>query len=83
MAYETPEEAARGDIPERFARVVWSERAGDRAVVLLEVNTSETPYYDISWCEREPDGWMASGSGADGTERPEEWSAWLAGEAQW
>lgn len=84
MAYETPEEAARGDIPERFARVVWCERSGDRAVVLLEVNTVKTPYYDITWCEQEPYGWLGGVSGnADGTERPDEWAAWLAGGERW
>jgi hypothetical protein len=37
--FETPEEAARLGTPERFARVVWIERSGDRAVVLLQMDS--------------------------------------------
>lgn len=38
--HESPEDAARGDVPERFAQVVHAERADDasRAVVVIETN---------------------------------------------
>jgi hypothetical protein len=51
--YATPQEAARGDIPERFTRVVWCEQSDDRAVVLLEVNAEPAQYFDLSFCCRE------------------------------
>ena len=53
---DTPEDAARGSIPERFTRVVWSERSGDRAVVLLEVNPEPAQYFDLSFC------WLEEGT---------------------
>ena len=74
-AYDTPEEAARGDIPERYARVVRVDHSSDgtRAVVLLATN--EPPvieYYGVS-CELEDgrwfgvDGWTAERIGAGQT----------------
>ena len=78
MGYETPEEAARGDIPERFIKVVWCERRGDNAVVLLQVST-DPPYFDLSRCGLGSRGWGAEVSGnASGNEQPEEFAYWLA-----
>jgi hypothetical protein len=69
--YDTPEQAARGDIPERYARVVRVDFSADgtRAVVLLATN--EPPaieYYGVS-CALEDgrwfgeDGWTVERSG--------------------
>lgn len=73
------EEAARGSIPERYARVLWVEVSGDRGAVLLEVNTQERPYYDISSCWLEDGEWLCDSAGANRDERPEDFAEWLAG----
>jgi hypothetical protein len=73
------EEAARGSIPERYARVLWSEVSVDRGAVLLEVNTTQQPYYDISWCWVEDGAWCCDSAGANGDERPEDCAEWLQG----
>ena len=60
--YATPEEAARGDIPERFSRVVGVEIApwGDHAVVLLRTNEGPaTELYQV-FCERASGGWSST-----------------------
>jgi hypothetical protein len=76
--YEAPAEAARGDIPEQFTRVVWTEIRGDRAVVLLRVSANP-PYVDLSRCERGPRGWYGGVSGnASSDERPDDFAHWLA-----
>jgi hypothetical protein len=78
----TPEEAARGTIPERFTRVVWCEQSGDRAVVLLEVNAEPAQYFDLSFCSLEDGAWVCEDSeGGMGDERPEHhrYREWLAG----
>jgi hypothetical protein len=75
--YGTPEEAARGDIPERFARIVWLDRSADRAVVLLEVN-SKPPYFDLARCWVEEGRWGCDSEGGTGDERPEQYAEWLA-----
>jgi hypothetical protein len=73
--YDTPDEAARGDIPERYARVVRVDYSshGTRAVVILATN--EPPvleYYGVS-CEVEGgrwfggDGWTVERVGAGQT----------------
>ena len=75
MGYETPEEAARGDIPKRYARVVRVDYSADgtRAVVLLATN--EPPvieYYGVR-CDLENgrwfpgDGWTVERIGAGQT----------------
>lgn len=75
---ETPEEAARLGIPERFARVVWVERSGDRAVVLLQMDSEESRIFDLSRCARGPEGWRCEVSGnADGSEEPSDYARWL------
>jgi hypothetical protein len=67
--YGTPEEAARGDMPERFARIVWLERSADRAVVLLEVN-SKPPYFDLARCWVEEGRWGCDSEGERVTSAP-------------
>jgi hypothetical protein len=75
---ESPEAAARGDIPEAFTKVIWCERRGDNAVVLLQVSANP-PYFDLSRCGCGPCGWVAEVSGnASGDEQPEEFALWLA-----
>lgn len=65
--YPTPEEAARGDIPERYARVLDVSIApwGGCAVVLLETN--EAPVVELYQvvCERDGSEWVA-GVGGNG-----------------
>ncbi len=72
------EEAARVSIPERYARVVWSLISGERGAVLLEVNTPEHPYYDISTRWLEDGEWLCDSAGARGDERPENFAEWLS-----
>lgn len=75
--YETPEGAARAGIPEHSARVVWSARSGGRAVVLFQLNSDESRYFDISLCVRGPRGWIYEVSGdADGSEQPANYAHW-------
>jgi hypothetical protein len=74
----TPEEAARGSIPAKFVRVVWSEQYGDRAVVLLQVNDNP-PYFDLNDCVLEDGKWLCDSSGGTGEEYPDEYRAWLEG----
>jgi hypothetical protein len=81
--HDTPEEAARAGTPERFTRVVWVERSGDRAIVLLQLDSEESGYFDVSRCVRGPRGWHYEVSGdADGSEQPADYEHWLeTGEA--
>jgi hypothetical protein len=76
--YDTPEEAARGDIPEKYApavRVEYSED-GSRATVLLATN--EPPaieYYEVR-CEFKDGKWFGGvGGNASGPEGEWPWSA--------
>jgi hypothetical protein len=76
--YDTPEEAARGDIPERYApalRVEYSED-GTQATVLLATN--EPPaieYYEVR-CMCENGRWFGGvGGNASGPEGEWPWSA--------
>ena len=70
--YDSPEEAARGDIPERYARVVRVDYSSDRTRAVVLLATNEPPvieYYGVS-CELEEgrwfggDGWTAGRIGA-------------------
>jgi hypothetical protein len=67
----TPEEAARGDIPERFARAlnVCLSPSGDYAVVLLETNNPPAVERYQVVCRREGGRWrgLAGGNGAGET----------------
>jgi hypothetical protein len=58
FGYPTPEEAARGDIPPDACRVVLSDGGEDHAWVRLQVSTNP-PYFDLNYCERVPNGWVA------------------------
>jgi hypothetical protein len=77
-ASRTPEEAARGDIPERYARALRVEYSDDgtRATVLLATN--EPPaieYYEVH-CVLENGEWMGGvGGNASGPEGELPWSA--------
>lgn len=71
--HTTPEEAARGDIPPRFARVVGLDIDGDTATVTLLTN--EAPWFEPYQvgCELHDGRWFASwGSGGFQTGTPEE-----------
>jgi hypothetical protein len=60
--YATPEEAARGDIPERFVRVVGVVVRGDEAVVAQLTN--DGPYeVETAWVHRQQGGWTCGQSG--------------------
>ena len=58
---ESLEEAARGDIPPRFATVVGSRVSGDTTIVWLLTN-DEPPFeaYDV-YCERRNGRWCRDG----------------------
>jgi hypothetical protein len=63
-AYATPGRAARGDTPERFARVVGVVVRGDRAIVALRMNDRPAYEIDTTYCERGADGlWYATSGG--------------------
>jgi hypothetical protein len=61
----TPEEAARGEIPERYARVLATAVApdGNHAVVLLGTNEPPKLYPYQVVCGRGEDGWVEGVSG--------------------
>ena len=62
--WATPEEAARGDMPERFVTVLGVREDGDSAVVWMLTNDAP-PYepYTVE-CDRE-DGFWVAGSGVN------------------
>jgi len=70
MHYPTVEDAARGDIPERYARVldVALAPSEDRAVILLEMN--EPPAVELYQviCKLEAAGWTWVSGGNGGGE---------------
>jgi hypothetical protein len=59
--YDSPEEAARGDIPERFAAVLDVRVEGDTAHVWLLTNDRPTfePYEEV--CVRRGSRWFPDG----------------------
>jgi hypothetical protein len=59
----TPEEAARGDVPTRFVRVVGVVIRGDIAIVAQLMN--DRPPYEVetAYCSREGPGWLEGSSG--------------------
>jgi hypothetical protein len=63
----TPEEAARGDVPQKFVRVVGVVVRGDQAIVAQLMN--DVPVYEVetAFCHREPDGLWVEGSSGNGT----------------
>lgn len=59
--YDSPEEAARGDIPEQYATVVGIRIDGDSAHVWLVTNDRPTfEGYEVD-CVREDGKWFAEG----------------------
>jgi hypothetical protein len=63
--YLTAEEAARGDIPERFAQIiaVWYAPSGDRATVELMTNEPPATHAITCECYREDGRWFADTAG--------------------
>lgn len=57
-AFDTPEEAARGDIPARFIRVVGVVVRGDEAIV-AQLQNDKPPYHpETTLCTREDGKWV-------------------------
>jgi hypothetical protein len=56
----TPEEAARGDVPAEFVKVIAVVVRGDEAIVAQLMNESEP---DTSHCVRKGGGWVEQSSG--------------------
>lgn len=75
---DTPEEAARGDIPERYARPLSTEYSEDGTQAIVLLATNEPPaieYYEVH-CELEDGRWFAvSGGNASGPTGEHPWSA--------
>jgi hypothetical protein len=61
--FTTPEDAARGDIPEQYVRVVGVVVRGDQAVVAQLTNDGPPFEVETAYCEREGEGWLPSASG--------------------
>ena len=66
-ARSTPEEAARGDLPEDYSRALATSISpdGQYAAVLLGTNAIPFLYSYLVICERTPEGWT-EGSGVSG-----------------
>ncbi len=56
----TPQEAARGNVPAKFVKVIAVVVRGDEAIVAQLMNESEP---DTSHCVRKGDGWVEQSSG--------------------
>ena len=64
--FETPEEAARGELPEEYVRVVGVAVRNEAAVVAQVMNADGYPHaYEVETveCFREGDGWVGGNSG--------------------
>jgi hypothetical protein len=64
--FETPEEAARGQLPEEYVRAVGVAVRGEKAVVAQVMNADGYPHaYEVETveCFREGDGWVGGNSG--------------------
>jgi hypothetical protein len=59
----TPEEAARGDVPARFVRVVGVVIRGDSAVVAQLMNDRAPYEVETAYCSSEGPGWVGDSSG--------------------
>jgi hypothetical protein len=68
IVYPTPEAAARGDVPERYAPVLTAARSpdGQHAVLLLGMNGPPIPYPWQEVCSRGAGGWVG-GPGGNGS----------------
>ena len=63
--FATPEEAARGDLPEEYVRVVGVVVRGDEAVVAQITNADSYPdayEIDTAMCHRTDEGWVVGSS---------------------
>jgi hypothetical protein len=76
--YDTPEEAARGDIPERYAPALSVEISEDGTYARVLLATNESPaieYYEVH-CELVDGQWRGGvGGNASGPEGERPWSA--------
>jgi len=63
----SPEGAARGDVPERFVRVVGVVVRGDQAIVAQLMNDIPRHEMDTAFCHRQPDGSWEQGSSGNST----------------
>jgi hypothetical protein len=59
----TPEEAARGDVPARFVRVVGVVIRGDSAIVAQLMNDRAPYEVETAYCSSEGPGWLGGSSG--------------------
>lgn len=72
--YATPEEAARGDIPERFVTILGTRIDGDRATVWLLTNDRPPFETYVENCGREGGRWHPTdGSGGLGAGAATPW----------
>jgi hypothetical protein len=65
-SFATQKDAARGDTPEQFVRVVGTVVRGDRAIVAQRMNDRPRYEVDTTFCRRESDGRWYSESGGNG-----------------
>jgi hypothetical protein len=71
--FATPEEAARGDIPEQYATVLGVRVQQHRAIVWMLTNDRPTFEAYTVVCHREGDGWVSDmGSNSFGYDPPQE-----------
>lgn len=63
--FDSPEEAARGDIPERYARALATvvSPSGEDAVVLLATNEEPCVYPYVVVCHRRGGRWLEGSGG--------------------
>lgn len=69
---KTPESEARGDVPERFARLVFEAYSPDGRYAYVVLATNEPPHTHLAdtLCELDDDGWRGTvSSGAGGLMR--------------
>jgi hypothetical protein len=75
--YDTVEEAARGDIPMRYARILRIDCSPDRTRAVALLATNEPPaieYYEVH-CEIKDGHWFADGGNVNGPNGEWPWSA--------
>jgi hypothetical protein len=78
FGYDSPEVAARGDIPERYARVIRVDYSPDRTRAVVLLATNEPPvieYYEVH-CEIEEGQWVGSDGWTAGRRRDATDSDW-------
>jgi hypothetical protein len=63
----TPEDAARGDVAQRFVQVIGVVVRGDQAIVAQLMNDIPPHEVETAFCFREPDGSWVGGSSGNST----------------